>query len=197
MSRVVLVGMMGAGKTSVGQALAETLGWPFTDTDDDIVALAGCTIPELFVREGEAGFRRLESQVLARALECPGPRVVAVGGGAVVDPANRALLADRAVVVWLRAGLATLAGRVGAGEGRPMLGDIAGAAGAGASAGSPSAAVEMPAQAHRALERLLDERAPLYEETARVVVDVDWASVEEVAEQTAAALRTGGWGQDA
>lgn len=208
-TRLVLIGMMGAGKTSIGQALAERLGWPFTDTDDEIVACTGSSIPELFARDGEPVFRQVESEVVTRTLALPGPRVIAVGGGAVVNAANRAGLRDRATVVWLRARVATLAARVGGGDGRPMLRPSPGAgsapasqgcapasgfaagsgfASAGAGSSGPSPTSEGSAPAAAALERLLTERAPLYEATASFVVDVDDSSLEEVVDRVAAGL---------
>lgn len=179
-TRLVLIGMMGAGKTSIGQALAERLGWPFTDTDDEIVACTGSSIPELFARDGEPVFRQVESEVVTRTLALPGPRVIAVGGGAVVNVANRAGLRDRATVVWLRARVTTLAARVGGGDGRPMLRPSP-ASGSGSAAAGCAPAVA-------ALERLLTERAPLYEATASFVVDVDDSSLEEVVDRVAAGL---------
>ena len=149
--RVVLVGMMGAGKTTVGRELAGRLGWRFLDTDALVEATVGSTVAELFASRGEAAFRLEESSVLAESLVGGGPAVVSVGGGAVVAPANRELLATAGAVVWLRADPATLAARVGSGVGRPLLdGDPAGA-----------------------LAALDDVRRPFYGEVADVTVDVD------------------------
>src|SRR5579863_5712063 len=88
---IVLVGMMGAGKSTVGRRLAALLGRNFVDTDDEISAMTGKTVAELFSSEGEARFRAVESQVLREALESHTPSVIAVGGGAVLDSSNREL----------------------------------------------------------------------------------------------------------
>jgi shikimate kinase len=116
---VLLTGLMGCGKTSVGHLLAARLAFEFIDTDDRVVSIAGISIAEIFAREGEAGFRARERDVL-RAL----PRVhavVALGGGAVVPPENRALLEGLGTRVWLEAEPETLAARVGPAAGRPLL----------------------------------------------------------------------------
>jgi shikimate kinase len=104
---IVLVGMMGAGKTAVGRRLADALGWPFTDADQAIEAAAGTTITNIFAEIGEAAFRERERQVIARLLG--GERqVLARGGGAFVDPGTRALVRARARSVWVRADLGVL-----------------------------------------------------------------------------------------
>lgn len=149
--RVLLIGMMGAGKTTVGAQLAARLGWSHLDSDAQVMAATGRTVPEIFAAAGEAAFRAEERRALARALEGDDGRVVSVAGGAVLDPGTRALLGRSGLVVWLRAEVATLAGRVGTGRGRPLLGDDPGAA----------------------LARLDAERRPLYAELADIVVDVD------------------------
>jgi shikimate kinase len=149
--RVVLVGMMGAGKTTVGRELARRLGWRFADSDAMVEASTGSTVVELFATRGEAAFRSEESRVLAEALADGPPAVVSAAGGVVLDPANRTLLASSGAVVWLRADPATLAARVGPGEGRPLLGDD-------------------PATALAELDAV---RRPLYGEVADVIVDVD------------------------
>ncbi len=148
---LLLVGMMGTGKSSTGRRLAEVLDRPFVDTDEEIVAATGRTIPEIWSTEGEKKMRAVESAVLAETLASPSPLVIAVGGGAVLDPANRAALARAGEVVWLRAAVATLAARLGDGDGRPLL--------------HPDAA--------GALERMEPARRPLYEEVADFTVDVD------------------------
>ena len=117
---VVLVGMMGAGKTAVGTQLARVLGVPFLDSDDEIVKAANRTIAEIFERDGEAFFRVKESQVLARLLRGT-PCVLSTGGGAFLAEANRAMIADQGVSVWLRADLDVLWNRVRHKTSRPLL----------------------------------------------------------------------------
>jgi shikimate kinase len=117
---IVLVGLMGAGKSSVGRRVASRLGLPFFDADQEIEAAAGCTISDLFARYGEAAFRDGERRVMARLLS--GRRcVIATGGGAFIDDATRALIAERAISVWLRADLDLLVKRTGGRDHRPLL----------------------------------------------------------------------------
>jgi shikimate kinase len=117
---LVLVGLMGAGKTSVGKRLAALLGVGFNDSDSRIVEAAGMSIPEIFESLGEPAFRDGERRVIARLLgEAPG--VLATGGGAFVEPRTRAEIAARATSVWLRADLETLWERVRDRPGRPLL----------------------------------------------------------------------------
>lgn len=118
---VVLVGLMGAGKTSIGRRLAKALGAPFVDADEEIVAAAGLSIPDIFALYGEARFRELERRVVARLLDSDAI-VLALGGGAFIDPDTRARVAERAVSVWLRADLETLLVRTARKRGtRPLL----------------------------------------------------------------------------
>ena len=117
---VVLVGMMGCGKTAVGTALAARLGVPFRDTDDALVAAARMTIPEIFERDGEAFFRMRETEVLARLL-AEGPGVLSTGGGAFLRAENRDLIARAGVSVWLRADAELLWSRVQHRSTRPLL----------------------------------------------------------------------------
>jgi shikimate kinase len=117
---IVLVGLMGAGKTSVGKRLAALLGVPFTDSDTHIVEAAGMSIPEIFASLGETAFRDGERRVITRLLgERPG--VLATGGGAFIEPRTRAEIAARATSVWLRAEVDTLWERVRDRPGRPLL----------------------------------------------------------------------------
>jgi shikimate kinase len=157
--RLLLVGMMGAGKTTTGRLVAEKLGWDYLDSDVEVERATGLTVPALFARDGEAAFRDAETEALRRACAGTEPVVVSVAGGAVLRPENRTLLRDCGRVVWLRARPETLASRVGDGVGRPLLdGD--------------------PARALRALDAV---RRPLYAEVADEVIDVDDLGPAEVA----------------
>ncbi|MEO7442468.1 MAG: shikimate kinase [Acidimicrobiales bacterium] len=156
-TRVLLIGMMGAGKSTVGRSLSHRLGCPYFDSDAQVQQRTGRTVPEIFATQGEAAFRAEEKRALAEAVAGDGPVVVSVAGGAVLDPDNRRLLGRSGLVVWLRADVTTLAARVGSGDGRPLLGD------------DPAAS----------LSRLDEQRGPLYAELADVVVDVDAMTPDE------------------
>lgn len=154
---VVLVGPMGAGKTTVGRMLAQTAGVGFRDTDADVEARAGKPVSEIFVDDGEAAFRELERDAVVTALaEHDG--VLALGGGAVMTPAIRDALAGHRVV-FLQVGLTDAVKRVGMGTGRPLL------------LGNVRARVK----------QLLDERTPVYESVATHVVDTDGRDAADVA----------------
>jgi shikimate kinase len=116
---IVLVGMMGAGKSSIGRRLATRLGVPFVDADTEIESAAGMTIPEIFAKHGEPYFRAGEARVIARILD-HGPQVLATGGGAVMDPHTRALIRDKGVSVWLKADLDVLLKRTKRRGDRPL-----------------------------------------------------------------------------
>lgn len=120
--RVVLVGFMGSGKTTVGRKLARRLGWTFVDLDQAIEERAGATVPELFERRGEPAFRQLEAEA-AEALTGGHELVLAAGGGAFESERTRAALrAGRTLTVWLRCDLDTALRRIGSGSGRPLAG---------------------------------------------------------------------------
>ena len=155
MSRLVVIGAPGAGKSSVGQRVSRKVQAPFVDTDRLVEAEAGKSVGDIFVTDGEAAFRELEAAAVAEALTSP-DAVVSLGGGAILDPRTRALLVGEPVV-WLRVGIAEATRRVGLGTARPLLlGNVRGT-----------------------LIRLLDERTPLYEEVATWIVDTDHRSIEE------------------
>jgi shikimate kinase len=162
--RVVLVGPMGAGKTTVAGLLAETWDVAVRDTDHDVEAAEGRAISDIFVDSGEAEFRRLEREAVAAALATH-DGVLALGGGAVLDAGTRELLAGHEVV-YLRVGLSDAVKRVGLGTARPLLlGNVRGQ-----------------------IKALLDERTPIYESVASVVVDTDGRTPEDVAREIDAAL---------
>lgn len=117
---IALVGLMGAGKSTVGRRLAEKLGRTFYDSDAEIEKAAGLSISDIFALHGEADFRRGEKQVLKRLLDLP-PHVLATGGGAYLDPDTRAVMKEKAVTVWLNADLETLWRRVQKRDNRPLL----------------------------------------------------------------------------
>ncbi len=118
---LVLVGLMGAGKSAVGRRLAAKLGVPFIDADSEIEAAAGCSIEEIFARHGEPAFRDGERRVVARLLETEPVHVLATGGGAFMDPQTRAVTKKMAISVWLRAELDILFERVSRRSHRPLL----------------------------------------------------------------------------
>lgn len=154
---VVLIGMMGSGKTSVGRLLADWLGVRLHDIDATIEYEAGCGIPEIFERRGEAHFRELEREAIARAVRGR-PCVIATGGGAFVDPGNRRALKAGGIVIYLRASAERLAERVRRTRKRPLLRDA-----------DPLARIR----------ELLAEREAAYRE-ADHVIDTDALRVDEV-----------------
>jgi len=164
---IVIIGMPGSGKSSVGRKLAARLGVPFSDADDEIETAAGMRIDQIFERFGEAEFRKGEQRVIARLLEQP-VHVLATGGGAFLDSSTRALVRDKAVSVWLRADLATLLERTSRRDDRPLLKE-----------GAPG----------EVLARLLAERTPVYAE-ANITVDSDNRPAEETVNRILQALHT-------
>jgi shikimate kinase len=162
---IVLIGMMGAGKTAVGTRLAKVLQWPFQDADEAIEAAAGTTISNIFAEIGEASFRAKERQVIARLL-CQERQVLALGGGAFIDPDTRALVRAQAVSIWLRADLDTLVRRTGRPSKRPLL-----------TGGDP----------RRKLAELLHQRTPIYAE-ADLVVDSSDVPIKTVVDRVVKAL---------
>jgi len=153
---IVLIGMMGVGKSTIGEKLATELGYPFVDLDVEIASRAGKTIPEIFSSDGESGFRRQEAEALLRVLDLRDPLIVATGGG-IVEGASASAL-PFATCVWLTATVETLSKRVGGGEGRPLLvGNV-----------------------EEILGELLERRSSKYAEAATFTVSVDGKSVPEV-----------------
>lgn len=117
---IVLVGMMGAGKSSIGRRLAGRLGIPFIDADAEIESAAGMTIPEIFEKHGEPYFRAGEARVIARLLD-NGPQVLATGGGSVMDPQTRALIGQKGISIWLKADIDVLLKRTKRRNDRPLV----------------------------------------------------------------------------
>jgi shikimate kinase len=117
---ITLVGLMGAGKSSVGRRLAAALGLPFRDADEEVERAAGRSVAEIFADLGEAAFRDGERRVIARLLDDP-PHVLATGGGAFMNPETRQLIMDRTIAVWLKADVELLARRVARKTDRPLL----------------------------------------------------------------------------
>ena len=118
---IVIVGLMGAGKTSVGKLLAKRLGLPFMDSDSEIVAAAGCSVIDIFSIYGEAEFRRMEDRVIARLLSDGVQKVISTGEGAFIIPSVRERVKKEAVSIWLKASLPLLVKRTGLKDTRPLL----------------------------------------------------------------------------
>jgi shikimate kinase len=162
---IVLVGLMGAGKTSIGRLLAKRTGLEFIDADSEIEAAAGATIEEIFAQDGEAVFRSGERRVIARLLTEP-TRVIATGGGAYMDADTRAAIAAKGVSIWLKANLETLLKRTQRRGGRPLLKE-----------GDP----------REILARLIDERYPVYA-NADIMVETGKGGVNSVVERVVKAI---------
>ena len=164
---IVLVGLMGAGKSSIGRRLAQRMALDFVDADTEIERAAGCTIEEIFARFGEPAFRDGERRVISRLLEDRAPIVLATGGGAFMDPETREAIRRFGISVWLRADLDVLLRRVGRRSNRPLL-----------KQGDP----------RDVLERLMALRHPVYAE-ADLVVDSDDSPAETTVDRVLGALR--------
>lgn len=145
---IVLVGLMGAGKTRIGTSLAKALDLSFTDSDTEIERAAGCSIADYFDRFGEAAFRDGEARVIRRLIDGT-PRIIATGGGAVLNPETRAILKNESIAIWLQADIGTLVERTAKSNRRPLL-----------KSGDP----------HEILTRLSEARAPLYDEASTIKV---------------------------
>ena len=165
---VVLVGMMGAGKTAVGRALAARLSVPFLDSDAEIESAANMTIPEIFERDGEPFFRSKESQVIGRLLD-EEKGILSTGGGAFLSGENRQMISDRGVSVWLRADLEVLWGRVRHKDTRPLL---------------------RTSDPHATLRALYEARVPIYAQ-ADLVADSDAeTAIEDMVDRVLTELAT-------
>lgn len=163
---VVMVGMMGAGKTAVGTALAQRLGVPFRDSDEEIVQAADRSIAEIFERDGEPFFRARETEVLHRLL-IGAPCVLSTGGGAFLSEANRAMIHEVGVSVWLRADLDVLWQRVRHKNTRPLL---------------------RTANPRETLRGLYEARLPIYQQADITVTSESEFSVDEMAQRVVDAL---------
>ncbi|MBN9471496.1 MAG: shikimate kinase [Bosea sp.] len=149
---VVLVGMMGSGKSSVGKRLATRLGLPFVDADTEIETAAGMSIPDIFAQRGETEFRDGERRVIARILATRSPLVLATGGGAYMNPDTRARIAEFGISVWLKADVDVLMRRVRKRSNRPLL---------------------RTADPEGTMRRLLAEREPVYSQADITVISSD------------------------
>ena len=168
-----MVGLMGAGKSSIGRRLAKLLEVPFVDADSEIEAAAGCTITELFESHGEDAFRDGERRVIERLLN-QDPHVLATGGGAFMNEATRAIIKQTGISVWLRADLDLLMERVLRRDTRPLL---------------------RQDDPRKVMQRLMDERYPVYAQADLIVDSVD-APHEVVVNAIVDALNTYYCGQD-
>lgn len=155
---LALAGPMGAGKSTLGPALARTLGYEFVDVDAEIRREAGVDIPEIFSAEGEPGFRVREARMIQTLCERPG-RVIATGGGCVETPANRTCLTEHCIIIYLRIQPETSWRRVGQSKSRPLL------------------AVADP---QATLQQLFARRDPLYREISHLTIDVDKLNTAQV-----------------
>ena len=163
---ISLVGMMGAGKTTVGRRLARRLGWSFVDADREMEARLGVPVTTIFELEGEAGFRRRECELIDE-LTRRTATVLATGGGAVLDPANRAVLHERSQVIYLRASVGDLWHRLRRDTTRPLL---------------------RTADPRARIEALVTQREPLYRDTAHLTIDTGRQPVERVVDAIVARL---------
>ena len=148
---IVLIGLMGAGKSAIGRRLAARLGLPFVDADSEVELAAGCPIEDVFSLHGEAAFRDGERRVIARLLDGP-LHVLATGGGAYMNPDTRARIRETAVSIWLRADLDVLLNRVSRRDNRPLL---------------------KHGDKREILKQLMEERYPVYAEADIIVESRD------------------------
>lgn len=165
-NNIFLIGLMGSGKTTVGRALAKRLGMHFVDSDHEIEARTGATIPLIFEIEGEESFRRREAEVI-RDLTAQQGIVLATGGGAVLDPDNREYLKTRGTVIYLRAGVSSILHRTSNDKNRPLL------------------QTEDP---RKKIEELARQREPLYREVAHITIDTGRPNVHSMVQAILARL---------
>jgi shikimate kinase len=163
---IVMIGLMGAGKTSVGKRLAVSLDMPFSDADQEIEKAAGKSINDIFAENGESYFRDGERRVIARLLN-EGPKVLATGGGAFMHPETRARIAESGISIWLRADVDTLMHRVSRRDNRPLL-----------KAANPRAV----------MEKLVGDRYPVYAQ-ADIVIESRDVAHELIVEEIVQALK--------
>lgn len=163
---IVLIGLMGAGKSTVGRRLAKRLGVPFLDSDDEIKKAAGCSIEDIFDLYGEAEFRAGEKRVMDRLMD-EGPMVLATGGGAFMNNDIRKRVLEAGTAVWLKAGLDALVERTSRRGGRPLL-----------KTGDP----------RKTLEKLINERYPIYNQ-ATIAIDTDGETHDSAVNKIVKALK--------
>ncbi|MBA2632843.1 MAG: shikimate kinase [Chloroflexi bacterium] len=159
--RVILIGMMGSGKSTIGRLLSEATGWPYVDNDELVQQAHGKTSRQLLAVRGEEAMRAAESQALKRGLEVPEPTIIGAAAGTILDATNRERLRNGGIVAYLRADAATLEARAAGGDHRPWLD------------GADSSWIR------EAVER----REPLYESVADITVDTGSSSAEAVADE--------------
>ena len=168
--RIFLIGPMGAGKTAIGRELARQLNLDFLDADQEMERRTGADVALIFEKEGEAGFRKRERELIAELTQREGI-VLATGGGAVLDPANRDCLKRRGFVIYLKASVSAQASRTGHNRNRPLL--------------------QAPDREER-LKELFSVRSPLYEELAQLTVETDSGQVRHIARHILRALEDRG-----
>lgn len=170
---IVIIGLMGSGKTHVGRLLSRRMGLSFADSDHEIEKAAGYSVTEMFERFGEESFREGERKVIQRLLEDGKPKVLSTGGGAFIQPQTRALIKELGVSVWLRADLDLLVERTAGSQNRPLL---------------------LKGEPRAILKELMDKRYPVYAQ-ADITVDSQAIPPEDMAEKVENALKDYGYGQ--
>ena len=166
---LVLIGLMGSGKSTIGRRLAQSIGWRFVDADEEIEMAAGCSIADMFAIYGEPMFRDLEQRVMLR-LVGSAPCVIATGGGAFINPVIRAAVKEKAISVWLKAELDVLVERTSRRDTRPLL---------------------KTGDKNVILKKMIEERYPIYAE-AHIAIDSNSGAHEAVVERIISELRNHG-----